>query len=744
MIRSEINNFTMSYARCGSFSCSAPCTLFSILREKGIFKFPNNEAEAEGWRGYFDSSCDFDSGFELNDSNVKRKYIYLRFYGVYGVADIYLNEKKIATLDNSQRVWTIDIKGICRVGKNQLKIRFLPGTNTGKVLHQLDSEYGLSIHDCGLSGKVELLKFNNAIIDNISVAQTLDGDSATVHIRLETIGNADSVKAVATLISGSGQVHYGGFTNGQGSIQIRNPLYWWPRGLGVQNIYRLTVNLYGDHDIEDTRDFRIGISKVGLNCEEGALCQANGVGFMPMGVYYTPADDVMSSISREKINALIMSIAKANCNTLIVSGSGGFASEQLLDACDTHGIVVWQELPYGAHITLDDAEGYKMAVVSSLKKLSHHPSFAVIVDTIGDARFGDLEILCKNAAPKLSFMKDEAYSKIMIGAYPALPVDETLAVLDGEGANLYSENMEWHCGDNADIMLLSNTKDYLYASSLSDFSYISRLVQADRLTDYARSERVKRSLGGAAIISRLTDSRPTVSDSMVDYFCRPKAVEFYAERFFNPIYLIPKRDGGRVGFAISNEKRQSFEGFVYYKILDAQNNIVYHGSDDVKVPEMSTLAFEGRDFTDVVSGHENEYYLEYGLREGALTVSRGTLLFVKPKRFKFCDPKIKSQISGTGRMMSITLRAEAFAKDVEISFPGHDVLLKDNYFDITSSAPVKVDFVLLSGSVNSFDLEEALRIKCVNNISNVNKSVKKSLFDAKKEELLEKLNIDLI
>lgn len=744
MIRSEIKDFTMSYEKCGSILCTAPVTLFSALKENGLYTPPQNEGEAEKYKGYFDSPCEFTSTFNLTDADVKRKYIYLRFYALDGTADIYLNGTKLGVANNSHRVWTLDIKGSCRVGKNDLRLVFSPGVGCGKALHQLSSEYGLPILDAGISGKVELLKFNNAIIDNITLTETLSGDCATIHIHLETLGNPDSVKAVATLVSGSGQIYYGGFSRGQGSIHVRNPLYWWPRGLGVQNIYRLTVNLYGDHDIEDTREYKIGICNLGINdSTSGALSVANGVSFMPMGVYYTPADDVLSSESDDKISALIITAAKAGCNTLVVSGSGGFASERLLSACDAHGITVWQELPHAPKCERSDADGYKIAVTSALKRISYHPCLMAVVDSVGDSELGDLALLCKNAAPSLSFMSRDEYMKITMASYPAIPCDRTLWRLAPKGANTLSDQMEWHYGDNMERMLVDTYREYLYAENLSDFAYLTRLVQANKIMAYARSERVNRGFGGAAIISRLTDSRPTVSDSMVDYFCNTKALVSYASSFFAPIALIPKVNGGHVSFAISNERRQRFDGFIYYRILDSQNNLVYHGSDDVSVPEMSVVAFDGRDFGDVISGHENEYYLEYGLREGAVAVTKDTLLFVKPKKFAFVDPAITAQISGIGRSHTMTLKADAFAKDVEIYFEGIDVIISENYFDITSSAPMKINVMVNSSAgINSFELEDALRIRCVNTIGKVNKSLKKSRFDVKKQEILESLKID--
>lgn len=745
MIRSEIKNFIMSFDKCGSIECSAPATLFSVLKERGMFTYPRSEAESLLLGEYFDSPCEFSASFIMTDSDVKRKYIYLCFYGLSGEADIYLNGKKLMRADNSHKKWIVDIKGVCLPGKNEIKLVFLPSGGYGRISHQVESDYGVPIPDVGITGAVELLKFNNAIIDNVSVSETLEGDSATVHISIDTLGNTDSVKAVATLISGAGQVYYGGFSKGQGSIHIRNPLYWWPNVLGVQNIYRLTVNLYGEHDVEDTREYKIGICNLGLNSSpSGAVSSVNGVSFMPMGAYYTPADDVLHSESDAKISALIMAAAGAGCNTLVISGSGGFASERLLSACDTYGITVWQELPYCPPGSAIDPDGYKAAVVSSLRRMSHHPSLMAVVDAKAYPQLGDLELLCKNTSPRLSFMKNEDYMQISMASYPAVVSDKTLQKMLPEGTNLLSEEMEWHSGGDCERMLIDTSREYLYAGNLSDFAYLTRLTQANKITDYVRGERINRSFGGAAIISRLTDSRPTVSDSMVDYYCDPKALASYAKTFFAPVFLIPKAEGGKVSFAISNERRQDFEGFIYYRVLDPENNVVYHGSDDVKVPEMSVVAIDGRDFTDVISGHEQEYYLEYGLREGALAISKSTLLFVKPKRFAFLDPAFKTHISGVGRSLAMTIEASAFAKDVEISFRGIDVSLSDNYFDITSPSPIKINLTVMGGAnVSSFELEDALSIRCVNTVGKVNKSLKNSRFETKKKEVLDKLNFDL-
>ena len=125
-------------------------------------------------------------------------------------------------------------------------------------------------------------------------------------------------------------------------------------------------------------------------------------------------------------------------------------------------------------------------------------------------------------------------------------------------------------------------------------------------------------------------------------------------------------------------------------------------------------------------------------------MSKGTLLFVKPKRFAFVDPAIKAQISGVGNNLYMTLQADAFAKDVEISFDGIDAMVSENYFDITSSSPVKVGLTIIEDTpTSSYELQDALRIRCVNTIKKVNKSLKNKRFDTKKQDIMSKLNFDL-
>ena len=50
---------------------------------------------------------------------------------------------------------------------------------------------------------------------------------------------------------------------------------------------------------------------------------------------------------------------------------------------------------------------------------------------------------------------------------------------------------------------------------------------------------------------------------------------------------------------------------------------------------------------------------------------------------------------------------------MEIDFDGVDVVLDDNYIDITSEAPIKINFTVTGGMETTFHLKDVLEIRSV-------------------------------
>ena len=119
------------------------------------------------------------------------------------------------------------------------------------------------------------------------------------------------------------------------------------------------------------------------------------------------------------------------------------------------------------------------------------------------------------------------------------------------------------------------------------------------------------------------------------------------------------------------------------------------------------------DISEIIKEHESEYYLEYCLKEGASTLAKGVLLFLPEKHFDFIKPNISVKVTGQDKRFSITLSADSFVKDLEVDFEGVDGVFSDNYIDLTSEIPIKIDFTATDKNYSASDLSQRLNLRSV-------------------------------
>lgn len=672
MIRRELRNFEL---QCGEnkFSCRVPCSVHSVLSSAGkdisIVK----------------ESAIFSTEIYVDDVALAMRNMYLRVRGVRMPARIYYAGRLVGKTDGKTEVYNIDISGLSEKGNNLVSIRF-------DVSEVSDIAYA------GLSMGIEILRFTNAIIDKVHLVQNHKENEVNLGINLDLIGNPDGVRAVATLVSSSGQVYYAGLTKGRGSISVRDPLFWWPKGLGVQNLYRLTLTLYGDTDIEDTIEIRLGLRKVLAPEPDSALMWINGTKFLPMGATYLADEDPDFSTAENKMEAFVTSASMANYNCLVLPADSPRPSGRFWELCDIYGIVVIEE-----HIGLDDES------ISTIERHGNHPSLCLI-DAIDVEEIDRAREVMKNRLPSVAvtFIKE---SQIYESA-PSLPSMKTLRTAIPEAErNLFSKSIESLTNPN-DMrrMLISVADRYPYPRDLPSFGYASALAAAYSIGNMIRGSRISMGSSGRAVFDRLGDPTLAVSGSAIDTKSRWKPLQYYSMRHFAPVKIYADVDADSVSFCISNLRKFDFIGNLEYRIADASNYTIYKSSEPCEVSALSSTRISTRNISEFIKGHEHEYYLEYYLKEGSLVLSKTSLLFVPEKHFAFKKPKMKAVITGEGRKFSITISSDVFVKDLEIGFDGVDVVFEDNYIDLCGETPVKINFSVMGVDQTSFHLKDALEL----------------------------------
>lgn len=682
MVRRELKSFELIYEG-GRAECSVPCSVKSVLEAQGAKNKPDESVLPDPCEL---EKVSFETNIYVDEVALSIKNFYLRLRGISMPARIYIGDEKIATTDGRTPVYNIDLSGKLSAGDNRLSIRF-----TSAMCGDLTY--------AGIACPPEIIRFSGAIVDRVFLTQTHTEGQVTLGIKMNLIGDPTAVRAVATLVSASGLIYYAGLTKGEGSIQIKDPLYWWPKGQGVQNLYRLTVNLWGDSDVEDSVSFRIGLRTVTVG-ENGSLV-VNGVNVLPMGAVFVPECDPDFITADDRVSACVSSAAMAGYNTLIIPLGAPTPTERFYELCDVHGIAVIEE---HAGITEADAD--------SLHSRGYHPSLCLI-DLIGSTdRAGDRARLSTRLPDLAMNPIDEQPEYIVL---PALPSMKTIgaAIPDSE-RSLFSRSIEAIAEEGAiRDMLLSVADRYPYPPNLGGFAYASALASAHKIGEAMKEARLSLCASGRPVFYRLRDTDMVISSSAIDCRGRWKPLQYYSARHFAPLALYADIVGGKVFFSASSQRRTDCIGSLEYRIADGSNYTVFRDSIPVEIAAISSGEIHIADVSEYITGHETEYYLEFCIKEGSSVISKSTALFVPEKHFEFKKPTMKTVISGQERRYSITLSANCFVKDLEISFDGVDVVLDDNYIDLTGEAPVKVNFTVVGGIETSYHLKDVLQLHSV-------------------------------
>ena len=675
MIRREIKDFNLSIDGAPDVAVSLPFTLYSAMCELGTVERKSIDAGE-----CHISTMRASAILSADDTFFNGKYSCLRLCGVITPCKVLVNGELVGETDGLAHKCILDIGATLKKGENKI-----------------DFEFTSPDWDSGILTKVEFLKFDTAIIDSLKVTQRKEGDCAMLDIELNCFGDPDGYRAVATLISGSGQIYYGGFNHGNATITVRDPLYWWPSKMGVQNVYKLSVNIYGDMEVEDGLELKIGLRTFAPSLEP-SLLEINGTKMLPMGAMYIPDRICLPADSKRRAAAFVTSAAMAGFNTLVIPVGCRLPDNDLLDLCDVHGIAVICEI--------DDLSD---AILSAIADIAHHPSLAPLELVALSHKTAEIKAALLEKAPALTYSFTETSAEYL--GETSIPCDKTLfASIPEEDRNPLSDAIELNSDGAARDMVAAVAERYPYAWSFSDFAYLTRLSQAESCKQDILERRMAFGKAGRPIFSGLSTKR-LISDSALDPNASWKALQYYAARFFTPVTVLARADGARVSFSASNSGKAAAFGNLEYRILDASNTLIYKTSVEVDIAEHSARELLEVDLSEHIDSHECDRYLEYTLTEGSHVLCHGTLLFVAPKRFRLRDPKINAELTGADRRFSLTLSAEAFATGVEIVFDGVNAIISDNYFDLTSSAPVKISVSLNNPAENLKSLKKALRIR---------------------------------
>ena len=339
------------------------------------------------------------------------KHVWLNFDGVNWKADVFLNGEKLGRIEGGFMRGRFDITSRVHAGqRNALAVlvekNATPGSVKEKTFDNPDKNggalgadnptYHASIgwdwiptirgRDTGIWNNVYLTTTGPVTIEDPFVNSSV-GQGADVSIEA-TLRNHESEPVTGTLHGHFGEMAFdepvnlepSGSQTVKHALHLTNPKLWWPNGYGDPNLYAVSLQFEtANHGVSDAKSFQAGIRQFTYSEDGGALkIWINGRRFVPLGGNWGFSESMLRYRAREYDAAV--RYHRDMHFTMIRNWVGQIGEDAFYEACDRHGIVVWQDFwlanPFDGPDP-DDNDLFMRNVKDTVLRIRSHPSIGL-------------------------------------------------------------------------------------------------------------------------------------------------------------------------------------------------------------------------------------------------------------------------------------------------------------------------------------------------------------------------------
>lgn len=597
-------------------------------------------------------------------------------------------------------------------------------------------DWGPCVPYCSVNEYIAIKCFNREI-KNISVRQVTNEEKSTVTVTAE---NADRIY----IVTPQGEIVEGSHNE----FIIENPQLWYTAdmsGRDTQPLY--TVCFENDVERVERkiglRSLYLDRSKdeYGSNFKfvlNGKRVFAKGANLIPFSAIYEDSDN-------STVDYYLDLAQKSNFNIIRVWGGGSYANEYLMEQCDKRGILVWQDYCFACLMypfyEQDFLENVLKEVKENTSRLSTHPSLALLcgnneievmfsympktselvksyidffytrlpkaiedlTDTsyipsspLGEEPFkncsgddtGDTHMWNVWHGLKPLDYYQTRYTRFLsefgLESLPSMKAIRTFAKEDNLSITGESFNRHQKCVGGNRKMLFYLKEMFHMPKHFEDLPYLTGIIQAECVRNAAIHFRQNPERCNGVIYWQYNDVWNCPSWSSVDFEGIPKALQYKAKEFFEPITVTCKNDRGTAVLFAHNDTVNP----VTFTAKIAVNDMGISKSYDI-----SLAPNESRLLDKIKVNSKSVMTIKY------LDKTK-TEVFTAPKNLKLKRADITYSLNGN----SLTLKSNTLAFGVCIEA---DTLPRDNYFNMAENEERTVTFEKAPSQIS---------IKCANNI----------------------------
>lgn len=495
--------------------------------------------------------------------------------------------------------------------------------------------------------------------------------------------------------------------------------------------------------------------------------EVNGRKIFARGANWIPPSVFAGSVTEADYEKLLNMAADANINMLRVWAGGYYEAEDFYRLCDKLGIMVWQDFMFACGYYPDRkwfVEQVENEAEEIIKRLRNHPC---VVLWCGNNEIDWMHSKGKLGKSKKFYGKD-IYHKLLRQSVaeltpdtdyiPTTPLSEKVVFKPDKLLTVHqwdiwsghqpirrylcppeqvpgfvtefglqslpsaktlqkfcsakdfrtgSKGLEKHNYQrDGNSRLYRYTADYFGPVKAPEFfAYASQVAQARAAKLYVEHLRANNLRNSGVLFWQFNDCFPAVTWSAIDYDREPKALYYYAKRFFcNQLvaaefrfdkyrtHLPPKPDA--ISVIVINDGLNPLTAKLNSSLLDLAGNVLDKVAVPVAVAPFGTTAplKLPRSMTNPVEPQRCCLHLEVENENGK--IAQNTYFYLPDKHIEWPEVTFAKSLSRTAAdRWLLKIKSNAVAKDVQICVPS-GFCLSDNFFDL--APPDEIELTIKS------------------------------------------------
>ncbi|MHC4526105.1 MAG: beta-mannosidase [Planctomycetota bacterium] len=587
--------------------------------------------------------------------------------------------------------------------------------------YQFGSEFGPARIGCGIFRDVRIEGSNIATIENLHL-RTIDCNQHYADIRvalqINRINKNQPIKCKITLTGGGLEMKQDIVleeANNTAStiLHIERPFLWWPRGYGVQHLYHVKTELLtSDGQLLDCvcQDFGVRTIRVEKTPEKTELL-INDRPIRIKGADWMPVSQFPGTETPDDYEKLLKQAKECHINLLRVHACGFYENPAFYEMCDRMGILVWQDFMFDSAYYPDRqwfTNSVKNEAEAVIKKLRNHACIALWCGNnnidwlhkngkLGKGRKFYGKPIFHKLLPKLinELDPDREYiptrsccnseNQTLVSDTPAIPSPPCLVTL--RDSKHYKDSLGMlekltYRSAALEKIAQSQIAEFLPPKNLSEYIWQSQVVQARHANNAVERFRALETASCGCIAGALNDFALSISPSMLDSLKQPKALYYYARRFFAPILvtILPDEKTGILKAYIVNDSASPVTGMLTCQMIDTEGLLLDTVEKPIRIsPFSKTTAINlPKSFTH--PDDPSRCFLYVCIKNNGSLIAENTYFYCPDKQFKWpiADLDVEITPENDKNIWNVTLVSETLVRDLQIT-PPQPAALSDNF-----------------------------------------------------------------